>query len=113
MANENRKGGNGAASAARAEPPPLPAEPPQKILPPLTTPVFAVPVTDPPDLDEAGLAEATPPGRPHRAGGADLGAGGAPRARAGGARGPSPSGQALRLAHRGPVSGVPHRPAGR
>jgi TonB family protein len=55
MANENRKGGNGATSAARAELPPLPAEPPQKILPPLTTPVFPAPVTDPPDLDDGGL----------------------------------------------------------
>src|SRR6267378_1292826 len=59
MANENRKGGNGAASAARAEPPPLPVEPPEKILPPLTSPVFAVPVTDPPDLDDGGLLGAT------------------------------------------------------
>ena len=62
MANENRKGGKGAASAARAEPPPLPVEPPEKILPPLTTPVFAVPVTDPPDLDDGGLVEAAPAG---------------------------------------------------
>src|SRR5438105_468623 len=54
MANENGKSGKGAASAARAEPPPLPIAPPQKILPPLTTPIFAVPVTDPPDLDDGG-----------------------------------------------------------
>src|SRR2546430_15622401 len=58
MANENHKGGKGASAAARAEPPPLPVEPPQKILPPLTTPVFAVPLTDPPDLDEGGLVGA-------------------------------------------------------
>jgi TonB family protein len=62
MANENRKGGKGAASAARAEPPPLPVEPVEKILPPLTTPVFAVPVTDPPDLDDGGLVGAAPAG---------------------------------------------------
>src|SRR2546421_3549872 len=58
MANENHKGGKGASAAARAEPPPLPVEPPQKILPPLTTPVFAVPLTDPPDLDDGGLVGA-------------------------------------------------------
>src|SRR5712671_870711 len=62
MANENRKGGKGATSAARAEPPPLPMEPPEKILPPLTTPVFAVPVTDPPDLDDGGPVGTAPAG---------------------------------------------------
>src|SRR2546430_831515 len=50
MANEKHKGGKGASAAARAEPPPLPVEPPQKILPPLTTPVFAVPLTEPAEL---------------------------------------------------------------
>ena len=52
MANENRKRSSAGTSAARAEPPPLPIEPPEKVLPPLTTPVLAVKVTDPPDLGE-------------------------------------------------------------
>ena len=63
MANENHKGGKGASAAARAKPPPLPVEPPQKILPPLTTPVFAVPLTDPPDLfvPEVSISETVIP----------------------------------------------------
>jgi len=65
MANHDGKRDEGAAPVLRADLPPMPVEPPGKVLPPLETPVLAAPVTEAPDLDDAA-----PVGAARAAGGA-------------------------------------------